>query len=372
MIAIAVASDTLATVINANPGTTLTAFSGENYTISEKPTSIASVSTSDFQSTQVFGVDNTEISAGGDNVASVALIQGGTLYVEAPTVTFSGGGGADAAATATISGGAVTAITVTNTGSSYETVPTVTVAKARVTIPTSGVTTATDTIAYTGHGLAAGDRLVYNNGGGTSATGLTSGTSYYVATAGLTANALKVKAATTSGTLAATVAVSGTGGQFTCGASTLASGDRVTITGTLGGTATITGYATGTVYKVSAVTGTSPNVTGFTLTDESGGALTTTAGTLTGLTYTVETVVDISGTGNNAQYFEKYAATAATATAAKGTGATGTSAAHSGWVQRTVGTGAHAGRVKYEVLVALSKNAIASSDAADDIEFPDA
>lgn len=372
MIAIAVASDTLATVINANPGTVLTAFSGENYTISEKPTAIASVSTSDFQSTQVFGVDNTEIAAGGDNVASVALIQGGTLYVEAPTVTFSGGGGADAAATATISGGAVTAITVTDTGSSYETVPTVTVAKARVTIPTSGVNTTTDTVAYTGHGLAAGDRLVYNNGGGTSATGLTSGTSYYVATAGLGANAFKVKAATTSGTLAATVAVSGTGGQFTCGASTLASGDRVTITGTLGGTATITGYATGTVYKVSAVTGSSPSVTGFTLTDESGGALTTTAGTLTGLTYTVETVVDISGTGNNAQYFEKYAATAATATAAKGTGATGTSAPHSGWVQRTVGTGAHAGRVKYEVLVALSKNAMASSDAADDIQFPDA
>jgi hypothetical protein len=81
----------------------------------------------------------------------------------------------------------------------------------------------------------------------------------------------------------------------------------------------------------------------------------------------------ISGTGNNAQYFEIQAsADQATATAAKGTGATGTSAAHSGWVQRTVGTGAYAGRVKYEVLVALSKNAIASSDAADDIEFPDA
>lgn len=372
MIAIAVASDTSATVINANPGSVLTAFSGENYTISEKPTAIASVSTTDFQSTQVFGVDNTEVGAGGDNVTSVALIQGGTLYVEAPTVTFSGGGGSSAAATASISGGAVTAIAITNTGSSYETVPDVTIAKARVTIPTSGVTTSTDTIAYTGHGLAAGDRLVYNNGGGTSATGLTSGTSYYVATAGRTANAFKVKAATTSGTLAATVAVSGTGGQFTCGASTLAAGDRVTITGTLGGTATITGYATGNVYKVSAVTGTSPNVTGFTLTDESGGALTTTAGTLTGLTYTTETVVDISGTGNNAQYFEKYASTAATATAAKGTGATGTSAPHSGWVKRTVGTGAHAGRIKYEVLVALSKNALASSDAADDFEFPDA
>ena len=87
-------------------------------------------------------------------------------------------------------------------------------------------------------------------------------------------------------TLAATVAVSGTAGQFTCGASTLAVNDRVRITGTKGGTATITGYTTGTTYRVSAVTGTSPNVTGFTLTTESGTAIVTTAGTLTGLTYT--------------------------------------------------------------------------------------
>jgi hypothetical protein len=219
--------------------------------------------------------------------------------------------------------------------------------------------------------LAAGDAVKYFHGGGSAATGLSNNTTYYIATAGLTANAFKVKAATTTGTLAATVATSGTGGQFTCGASTLAVADRVTITGTLGGTGTITGYATGTVYKVSAVTGSSPNVTGFTLTTEAGVALVSTAGTLTGLTYTVETVVDITATGNNAQYFEKSASTAATAVAAKGTGTTGTSAAHVGWVHRKVGTGQNAGRIQYEVLVALSKNGI-TSDAADDIEFPDA
>jgi hypothetical protein len=369
-IIISITNNTTATVINANPQTTWTAVgAGSSYTLSEKPTSLASDPS--ILSTNVFGVDATEISAGGDNVVSVSVVDGGTLYVEAPTVSFTGGGGSSAAATATIAGGAVTSIAVTNTGSSYETVPTVVIPKARVTIPTSGVTTSTDTIAYTGHGLTAGNAVVYNNGGGSSATGLTSGTTYYVATAGLTANAFKVKAATTTGTLAATVAVSGTAGEFTCGNSTLASGDRVTITGTLGGTATITGYATGTVYKVSAVTGSSPNVTGFTLTTEAGAALTTTAGTLTGLTYTVETVVDISGTGNNAQYFEKVASTAATATAAKGTGETGTSAAHTGWVKRTVGTGQHAGRVQYEVLVALSKNGI-TGDASDDLQFPDA
>ncbi len=378
MIAIAVASDTLATVINANPGTTLTAFSDDDgYRIHEKPTSVASVATTDFESTQVFGVRSDEIHGdqSGGYVSAVALIQGGSGYVEAPGVSFSGGGGSSAAATATIANGVVTAVTVTNNGSSYETAPTVTLQVPVLTTPTANIVTATDVVTYTGHGQAAGTALTYNNGGGTSATGLTSGTTYYVATAGRTANAFRLKAANSSGTLAATVAVSGTAGQFTCGASTLAAGDRVTITGTLGGTATITGYATGNVYKVSAVTGTSPNVTGFTLTDETGGALTTTAGTLTGLTYTTETVIDISGTGNDGQYFIIGGGVRATANAALGVnqgdevGESG-AVAHTGWVRRKVLTGAHAGRIQYEVLVAMSKNGI-TSDAGDDIEFPE-
>jgi len=376
MIAIAVASDTVATVINANPGSVLTVFSGENYTISEKPTSIASISTTDFQSTQVFGVDNTEIAAGGDNVASVALIQGGTRYLEVPAVTFSGGGGASAAATASIAGGLVTAVAVTNTGSSYETVPTVAIAKPKRTILTSAVTIAEEKFTYATHGLVAAESVKYFTGGGAAITGLVNDTAYFVSALGFTTGLFRLAASESAAagrTALAGVAISGTGGQFTCTATTLAAGDRIRITGTLGGTGTISGYATGSIYTVSAVTGTSPNVTAFTLTGEDGTAVTSTAGTPTGLTYTPFTIVLISGTGNNAQYFEIQAsADQATATAAKGTGETGTSAPHSGWVQRTVGTGAHAGRVKYEVLVALSKNAIASSDAADDIEFPDA
>jgi hypothetical protein len=108
---------------------------------------------------------------------------------------------------------------------------------------------------------------------------------------------------TTTGTLAATVAVSGTAGQFTCGASSLVVGDTVTITGTRAGTGTITGYTSGTVYKVSAVTGTSPNVTGFTLTTQSGTAIVTTAGSLTGLTYVTTTnprLTISSGSGSDA------------------------------------------------------------------------
>jgi hypothetical protein len=92
------------------------------------------------------------------------------------------------------------------------------------------------------------------------------------------------------------VAISGTAGQFTCSATTLAAGDVVTITGTFGGTGSITGYGSGIIYRVSAVTGTSPNVTGFTLVTNSvaGNALVTTAGTPTGLTYTPATRPNMS------------------------------------------------------------------------------
>jgi hypothetical protein len=325
----------------------------------------------------LFLVDSTEEHAGSDNITDVSIITGGTGYLEVPTVSFSGGGGASAAATASISGGTVTKILITNTGSSYETVPTVAVQAPRITIAGT-ITQATDTIPYTGHGLAVDEAVKYYNGGGSSATGLVDGTTYYVATAGRTANAFEVKTAAnrTAGTLTATVAVSGSAGQFTCGNSTLAVADRVTITGTLGGTATITGYATGTTYKVSAITGTSPNVTGFTLQTQAGVALTTGAGTLTGLTYVTDRVVDISGAGTTAQYFEKVDKVTATAIAVKGLGEGGgtdsgwTHAPHTGWNLKTVGTGGRAGRVTFETLTVVAD--VKSDNNADDKQLPDA
>ena len=375
---VTITSDTVAKVIMGrnNGNGTVTTASGLSYTLSEKPASVAHEASliSGFQSAGdsnvVYGDDTTEQSAGGDNVTSVAVSSGATRYLETPAVTFSGGAGSGAAATATISGGAVSAIAVTNVGSAYTSAPTVAVAKPKRTIPTSGITAATDTIAYTAHGLAANDAVKYFNGGGTSATGLTSGTTYYVAYAGLTANAFELKAASGTPATLSGVAISGTGGQFTVTAATLAVGDRVRIDGTLGGTGTITGYATGTTYKVSAVTGTSPSVTGFTLTTEAGVAIVTTAGTPTGLTYSTGTVIDITGTGNNAQYIEIQAtADQATAVAALGAGAGGTHITHAGWVRKTVGTGGRAGRVQYETLVAMGS---INADAADDLVLPDA
>jgi hypothetical protein len=61
----------------------------------------------------------------GPFVTGYKLISGGSGYVNAPTVTVSGGGGSGAAATASISGGVVTAITPVNAGSNYTSTPTV-------------------------------------------------------------------------------------------------------------------------------------------------------------------------------------------------------------------------------------------------------
>jgi hypothetical protein len=287
---VTITSDTVAKVIMGtnNGNGTVTTASGLSYTLSEKPAYVAHESADggygkSGNSSKVYGVDTTEVSAGGDNVVSVAVIQGGTGYLETPTVAFSNGGGSSAAATATISGGAVTSIAVTNVGSAYTSAPTVNLQVPRRTIATSAVNISTDTITYTGHGMQDGEQLKYYSNGSPAITGLTNATTYYAHTTGLNT---------------------------------------------------------------------------FTLYDTQANAI---AAGATGK-------LDLSGTGNNAQYFDLTGATTATATAALGSGATGT-VAHAGWVRRTVGTGGRAGRVFQETLVAMGSM---SGDQADDIQYPDA
>jgi len=319
----------------------------------------------------LFLVDAAESGAGSDNVTAVSVSTGGTGYLEAPGVAFSGGAGSGAAATASIAGGAVTTIAVTDTGLGYTSAPTVAIAKPKRTIPTSGVTITTEQIAYTTHGLVAAEEVKYYNGGGTSITGLVDGTSYYVSAIGLAAGTFRLAAsadAAAGRTALAGVAISGTGGQFTCDATTLATGDHIVFGGTITGTGSITDHTAGKIYEVSAVTGTSPNVTGFTVTQEDGTAVVSTVGNGTGLTYTPYTIVMISGTGNNAQYFDLTSKVTATAIADLGSGSGGTQVTHSGWVLRNVGTGGRAGRVQYETLVALA-NPI--GDGSDDLVLPD-
>ena len=151
----------------------------------------------------------TEVKAGGDNVVSVAVATAGTRYAEAPGVTFSGGGGSGAAATATIADGVVTAVTITNVGSGYTSVPTVTIQIPVLTIPTSAINTTTEVITYTGHGLATGDAIVYEDGGSTAITGLTDGTTYYAIRA--SADTFKVASSASNATAGTAINLTGTG-----------------------------------------------------------------------------------------------------------------------------------------------------------------
>jgi len=72
-------------------------------------------------------------------VASVTIDTAGLAYVNTPIVAFSGGGGTDAAATATTDAtGAIDAITITAAGSGYTSAPTVTITNTINAIPTMG------------------------------------------------------------------------------------------------------------------------------------------------------------------------------------------------------------------------------------------
>jgi len=58
-------------------------------------------------------------------VTAIVVTAGGTGYTSAPTVTFTGGGGTGASATAWVSGGAVVAVVVVNPGTGYTSAPTI-------------------------------------------------------------------------------------------------------------------------------------------------------------------------------------------------------------------------------------------------------
>ena len=129
----------------------------------------------------LFMVDATETTAGGDNVVDISLSNQGSGYVAAPGVTFSGGGGTSAAATASIAGGKISNITITNVGSGYTSDPTITIGQPNLVIPIAQVITANDVIMYAGHSQSNGAALVFNWNGSANIGGLLNGTTYFVA-----------------------------------------------------------------------------------------------------------------------------------------------------------------------------------------------
>jgi hypothetical protein len=162
----------------------------------------------------LFMVDTTETTSGGDNVVDVSLSNYGAGYVEAPSVTFSGGGGTSAAATASIAAGKISNITVTNVGSGYTSDPTVVLQTPVLTVPTARVIAANDTIMYTSHGQANGAALVFNWGGSANITGLLNGTTYYAAPLDANRFQLSTTAANAANAVVINITSTGETGQY--------------------------------------------------------------------------------------------------------------------------------------------------------------
>jgi hypothetical protein len=155
---------------------------------------------------------------------------------------------------------------------------------------------------------------------------LTAGTSVksVTTTSGATALSLDVPrgvSVTTSTAAASTlsgVAIANTSGGITFTSQAgLVTGQRLTISGTLGGTGSITGYTNPTTYILTAVTSTSA-----TLTTTAGAAVVTTAGTPTGLTYTLG-VAPVTVTVSGFDFYGQAMSEAITSSAAVSTAVSG-------------------------------------------------
>ena len=130
--------------------------------------------------------------------------------------------------------------------------------------------------------------------------------------------AVKVTTSTAAAsTLASVVIANTTGGITFTSQAGLVTGQRLTISGTLGGTGTITGYTNPTTYILTAVTATSA-----TLTTTAGAAVVTTAGTPTGLTYTLG-VAPATITVSGYDYYGQAMSEAITSSAAVSTAVNG-------------------------------------------------
>ena len=103
-------------------------------------------------------------------VTSLTVDTGGAGYTSVPTVSFSGGGGTGAAASATVVGGAVTALTLTNPGIGYATAPTI----AFTTSGSSSAATATAVISSTSVRVRFPNHAMYSTTNNVKITGVQS------------------------------------------------------------------------------------------------------------------------------------------------------------------------------------------------------
>jgi hypothetical protein len=122
------------------------------------------------------------------SVASIVVTNQGTGYTTVPLVVITPYGldasativPAEAIASLSPTNGSVKSITLLTAGQNYTTAPTVTVIPPTITFNGStAVSVANDTITYNNHGFQTGAAVVYSNGTGTAIAGLTNGTTYY-------------------------------------------------------------------------------------------------------------------------------------------------------------------------------------------------
>ena len=231
-----------------DPGTAMHTYA--DYSIKQADTSITDSTDLDY-----VGVTG---SVAGNVLTVTAVTSSGTGYTSAPAVSFTGGGGTGATATATLTGTAVTAVTVATGGINYTNAP---------------------TVSFTGGGGGSGATAT-----ATASNGIVTGFTVTAGGSGYT-SAPTVTILGASGAAATAIVSSGAviGFTVTAGGSGYTSAPTVTIAGPGGGGTTATATAT--------LTGNA--VTGLTLTSR---ALTF-GSTISGTDITVGTKIVSLGTG---------------------------------------------------------------------------
>jgi hypothetical protein len=214
--------------------------------------------------------DKTMLTVGGEGVASVSVVTPGSGFTTPTSITFTGANSAvPPTANATYK---ITGVVNAQAGSG-----------SGFVIGDQLAMKANPAAVFTVSQISNGTSYISNVSvpGGASAISGVSIPSTALSSVSLLSSAIGSPALNSS-TLAG-MAVTGTGGQFSCTATTLTVNQAIVITGTNTGNGSIIGYSTGTTYYIIATNGS----TTFTLSTSIGGsAITSTAGTLVGLTFT--------------------------------------------------------------------------------------
>ena len=213
----------------------------------------------------------------GQSVSSVTINNPTTngKYVSAPSVSFSGGGGTNAAGTAILDAqGKVSQVVITNSGSGYTSQPTVTFGDVGVTgqatVAQGTTAEASATLANVSAGALTGTLTITNGGSGYSSNPVVSISGGGGSSAGVT-----VTPTITDGVITA-IAVSGGSGYSSAPSISIAAPTGLAITLVSGGTnydptatynVSVTGGAANTGFAATATVSVSGVITGFSVTN---------------------------------------------------------------------------------------------------------